>query len=91
MYFIEVIPFDRKYTQVNNMGGGGGGGGMQSRTVISQQEIIAATWKLHRQRAERTEEDFEESRKGLVQAQSNLKLDIEERISSTTFCGRVTY
>ena len=85
MYFIEVIPFDRKYTQVNNMGGGGGGGGMQSRTVISQQEIIAATWKLYRQRAERTEEELEESRKGLVQAQSNLKLDIEERINSTTF------
>ena len=84
MYFIEVIPFDRKYSQVNNMGGGGGGG-MQSRTVISQQEIIAATWKLHRQRADRTEEDFEESRKGLVQAQNNLKLDIEERINSTTF------
>ena len=85
MYFIEVIPFDRKYTQVNNMGGGGGGGGMQSRTVISQQEIIAATWKLHRQRDERSPEDFEESRKGLEQAQQNLKADIEERINETTF------
>jgi len=85
MYFIEVIPFDRKYTQQNNMGGGGGGGGMQSRTVISQQEIIAATWKLHRQRDERTATDFEEARKGLEQAQQNLKADIEERINATTF------
>ena len=85
MYFIEVVPFDRKYSQVNNMGGGGGGGGMQSRTVISQQEIIAATWKLHRQRDERTAEDFEEARRGLEQAQQNLKADIEERINSTTF------
>ena len=86
MYFIEVIPFDRKYSQANNMGGGGGGGGgMQSRTVISQQEIIAATWKLHRQRDERTAEDFEEARKGLEQAQQNLKADIEERINATTF------
>ena len=86
MYFIEVIPFDRKYNQVNNMGGGGGGGGgMQSRTVISQQEIIAATWKLHRQRDERSADDFEEARRGLEQAQENLKADIEERINATTF------
>ena len=85
MYFIEVIPFDQQYTQQNNMAGGGGGGGMQSRTVISQQEIIAATWKLHRQKDERSAEDFDEARKGLVQAQINLKLDIEDRINSTTF------
>ena len=86
MYFIEVVPFDRTYAQVNNMGGGGmPGGGMQSRTVISQQEIIAATWKLLRQKEDRSETDFEEARKGLVQAQRNLKLDIEDRISSTTF------
>ena len=50
MYFIEVVPFDQRFTQENNMGGGQGGG-MQSRTVISQQEIIAATWRLHRQRS----------------------------------------
>ncbi len=86
MYFIEVVPFDTRYSQVNNMGGGGmPGGGMQSRTVISQQEIIAATWKLLRQKDERTESDFEEARKGLVQAQQNLKLDIEDRLNSTTF------
>ena len=85
MYFIEVIPFDRTYAQVNNMGGGGMGGGMQSRTVISQQEIIAATWKLLRQRDEMEPSDVSDARNGLVQAQNNLKQDIEERINSTTF------
>lgn len=85
MYFIEVVPFDQTYTQENNMGGGGGGGGMQSRTVISQQEIIAATWRLHRQRDQETEESLAEGAEGLERAQANLMNDIEERISETTF------
>ncbi|MEZ4699328.1 MAG: DUF4175 family protein [Rhodothermales bacterium] len=85
MYFIEVAPFDRRFTQANNMGGGGGGGGMQSRTVVSQQEIIAATWKLHRQRNQGTPEAFQEAVRGLVQAQTSLKESIEEKIGSTAF------
>jgi hypothetical protein len=85
MYFIEVAPFDRRFSQANNMGGMPGGGGMQSRTVVSQQEIIAATWKLHRQRNEGTPEAFDETVRGLVQAQASLKENIEERIGSTAF------
>ncbi len=85
MYFIEVAPFDQRFTQANNAGGGGGGGGGQSRTVISQQEIIAATWKLHRSRNEGTPEAFQEAVRGLVQAQASLKESIEERIGSTAF------
>lgn len=85
MYFIEVVPFDQRFTQQNNMGGMQGGGGMQSRTVISQQEIIAATWRLHRERDRRSDEEFKQSAEGLVQAQNNLMNDIEERLSATTF------
>lgn len=85
MYFIEVAPFDQRFSQANNAGGGGGGGGGQSRTVISQQEIIAATWKLHRSRNEGTPEAFQEAVRGLVQAQASLKESIDERIGSTAF------
>ena len=84
MYFIEVVPFDQRFTQENNMAGGQGGG-MQSRTVVSQQEIIAATWRLHRQRDVETEESFQQGAEGLVRAQTNLMNDIEERLSATTF------
>lgn len=84
MYFIEVVPFDQKFTQENN-NGGGGGAGMQSRTVVSQQEIIAATWRLLRQRDEETEASYNEGAEGLARAQSNLMNDIEERLSATTF------
>ena len=87
MYFIEVIPFDAKYTQVNNQQDGGEqqGGQQGSQTVINQQMIIAATWKLYRLRNEKTPEDFEESREALVQAQTNLRDNIDSRINSTAF------
>ncbi len=87
MYFIEVIPFDAKYTQVNNQQSGGEqqGGQQGSQMVINQQMIIAATWKLYRLRNEKTPEDFEESREALVQAQTNLRDNIDSRVNSTAF------
>lgn len=85
MYFIEVIPFDNKYTQANNAGGGGGGGGEQSGIVISQQQIIAATWKLIREQQGMTEGERDGALKALISAQANLKQNIEQRISSTAF------
>jgi hypothetical protein len=46
--FIQVDPFEREFSQSQQMGGGGGGGGGQnSQTEISkrEKELIAATWK----------------------------------------------
>ncbi len=85
MYFVEVIPFDQQFTQVNNTGGGGGGGQRQGGIVLSQQEIIAATWRLLREQSLMTDGEVREMRDGIVQAQENLKADIEERISNTAF------
>ena len=84
MYFIEVIPFDQQFTQVNNMGGAGGGG-RQGGIVLSQQEIIAATWRLHRERFESDEAELTELTNGIISAQENLKSNIEERITTTAF------
>ncbi len=83
MYFIEVIPFDQQFTQVNNQGGLGGGG--QSGVVISQQEIIAATWRLQRERLEMDGAEFDELLDGIVRAQENLKATLDERINATAF------
>jgi len=88
MYFIEVVPFDAKYTQVNNQQDGSAQQGSQqggSQMVLNQQMIIAATWKLYRLRNEKTPEDFEESREALVQAQTNLRDNIDNRVNSTAF------
>ena len=84
MYFIEVIPFDQEYTQVARGGGAQGGQG-QSGIVMSQQQIIAATWKLHRERDRMPADEHASSRDGLAQAQDNLRRNIEERISQTAF------
>jgi hypothetical protein len=46
--FIQVDPFEREFSQSQEMGGGGGGGsGNGNQTEISrrEKELIAATWK----------------------------------------------
>lgn len=48
MAFIQADPFEREFSQSQQMGGGGGGGGgMGNQTDISkrEKELIAATWK----------------------------------------------
>lgn len=45
--FVQVEPFEREFSQSQQMGGGGGGGGAGNQIEISkrQKELIAATWK----------------------------------------------
>ncbi len=46
--FIQVDPFEREFSQSQQMGGGGGGGGAandQAQIAQREKEIIAATWK----------------------------------------------
>ncbi len=51
IFFIEVQPFEREFSQAQAMGGGGGGaGGEQDEISRRQKEIIAATWNLARER-----------------------------------------
>jgi hypothetical protein len=48
MFFIQTEPFEREYSQSQQLGGGGGGGGgagNQSEISQREKEIIAATWK----------------------------------------------
>ncbi len=84
MYFIEVIPFDSKFTQLNNRGGGGGGQ-QGSQMVINQQTIISATWNLLRKKNKIQRNEFDESADAIRQSQSNLKDNINERINTTAF------
>jgi len=55
LFFIEVQPFDRSFTQSQQGGGGGGGGGQQQDEISRRQkEILVATWNLIKERAEGT-------------------------------------
>jgi hypothetical protein len=52
MFFLEAQPFEREYTQSQQMGGGGGGEGVgeqQGQISQRQKEIIAATWNQIRE------------------------------------------
>src|SRR5690606_2103842 len=53
LFFIEVQPFDRSFSQSTQGGGGGGGGGQQQDEISRRQkEILVATWNLIKERQE---------------------------------------
>lgn len=53
MYFIQVQPFDRRYTQSQMAGGGAGGQGSEQQEISQRQkEIIVSTWNLLREKTE---------------------------------------
>jgi len=52
MFFIQVQPFDRRYTQSQQGGAAGQQGSEQSEISQRQKEIIVSTWNLIREKAE---------------------------------------
>ncbi len=58
MFFIDVQPFDRRYSQ-SQQGGGMGGqqGGQQNEISDRQREIIVSTWNLIREQKEQRQKD----------------------------------
>jgi hypothetical protein len=75
--FIQADPFEREFSQSQQMGGGGGGGGGQgqgNQTDISrrEKELIAATWKQQNDKTA-TPKDAEAAGKFLSDVQSKLR------------------
>ncbi|HEY3516824.1 MAG TPA: hypothetical protein VGL98_07215 [Gammaproteobacteria bacterium] len=62
LFFVEVQPFNRNFSQASGGGGGGGGGGQQQQDEISrrQKEILVATWNLIKERSEETSSYLDE-------------------------------
>jgi len=53
IYFIDVQPFEKRYSQSQSAGGGGGGGaggGGEDEISARQREILVATFNLNRER-----------------------------------------
>ena len=73
--FIQADPFEREFSQSQQMaGGGGGGGGAGSQTDISkrEKELIAATWKRQNEKTA-TPKDSAEAGKFLSEVQTKLQ------------------
>ncbi len=49
IFFVDVQPFDRRYSQSQMAGGGGQQGGQQNEISQRQREIIVSTWNLIRE------------------------------------------
>jgi len=54
MFFIDVQPFDRRYSESQQAGGGGPQGGPQNEVSQRQREIIISTWNLLLSRLQQT-------------------------------------
>lgn len=73
IYFLEARPFRRDYRQAEQ-GGMPGGGGQQDGSLSQQQrQIIAATFKLVRDRARRSEKEFAEDLRTVALVQGRLR------------------
>jgi hypothetical protein len=73
--FIQVDPFEREFSQSQQMGGGGGGGqGQGNQTDISrrEKELIAATWKQQNDKTS-TQQQAVDMGKVLSEAQVKLR------------------
>ncbi|MFC1725768.1 hypothetical protein ACFL4T_09085, partial [candidate division KSB1 bacterium] len=81
MYFIEITSLDTRFSQSRSNGGSRPGGGSQSQIVLNQQEIISATWKLERTKETIPEDEFIVSALSISTAQSQLKDNINSRLT----------
>ena len=82
IYFLEVLPYDREYSQ-SQQSGGGAGGGEDLRLAKFQKEIIAATFNIIRDLKKLAPEELEEDIQTVAQMQEQLRqqaVTIKERI-----------
>ncbi len=88
IYFIEARPFDRRYSQAEGgMPGGGGGGGMEGTLSVRQRQIVAATFKLIRDKAEYAKRDWEENLTTIALMQGRLREQVENLLRRMTTRG----
>lgn len=94
IYFAEVQPFERNYTQSQQMGGGGGANGdTQQQISQRQKEIVAATWNEIRDTSKSAADVAEEAR-FLAETQRKLgeqAKTLAERMQSRDLTGNSSF
>jgi hypothetical protein len=75
IYFIEIRPFEQKYSQNQAGGSPGGGAGGEGQEALSRQqkEIISATFKVIRDRAQMAPKEYSDGLKALALVQGRLQ------------------
>ncbi|HEY7671187.1 MAG TPA: hypothetical protein VIC71_03135, partial [Gammaproteobacteria bacterium] len=76
LFFVEVQPFERSFTQAGAGAGGGGGGQQEDEISRRQKEILVATWNLIREQKEQDsfldEQQLEDNARMLAELQRTL-------------------
>jgi hypothetical protein len=81
IYFVEIRPFGQEYRRAPEGGGGmGGGGGLDSSLSLQQRQIIAATFKLKRDKAQFDTRQLEENVKTVSLSQARLREQVQTLI-----------
>ena len=79
IYFMEIRPFDRRFRQAEQAPGAPGGG-FDSSLSQQQRDIIAATFKMVRDREEYTDKEYHENLATLALAQGRLREQVENLV-----------
>ena len=92
IYFLEVRPFGKEFSQAQ-MGGGMGGGAGEAGSVLStrQKEILAATWRLIRDQKTFKKGEYSENLKLVASQQQKLQQQtktLSERIKRRALTTR---
>ena len=92
IYFLEVRPFGKEFSQAQ-MGGGMGGGAGEAGSVLStrQKEILAATWRLIRDQKTFKKGEYSENLKLVATQQQKLQQQtktLSERIQRRALTTR---
>lgn len=77
IYFMEIRPFGMAYRQAAQGGGMGGGGGAGGTLSRQQRQIVAATFKLSRDRNEMSRRQFEQDVTTVTLMQGRLREQVE--------------
>ena len=79
LYFIQIRRFNRDFRAAPSQGGGGGGGGGADPRELSraQREIVSGTFNVVRDRADYTDEEYQENLVFLTLAQGRLREQVE--------------
>ncbi|MGH9460354.1 MAG: DUF4175 family protein, partial [Vicinamibacteria bacterium] len=77
IYFLEVRPFGRDYRQSPSGMGGAGGAGMDNALSMRQRQIVAATFKIIRDREEYSDKEFSENLTTIALMQGRLKEQVD--------------
>ncbi|PYV38486.1 MAG: hypothetical protein DMG06_25565 [Acidobacteria bacterium] len=73
IYFLEVRPFGKEYSQAQFAGGAGGAGDVSSVLSARQKEILAATWRLIRDKKAFGPKEYTDNLKLVATSQQKLQ------------------